>query len=159
MILRQIGALVVAVLLPLGVGVLGSLGTFDAVREWYPTLVRPSFAPPTWVFGPVWTTLYLMMGLASWLVWRQGSARPEVRGALGLYGVQLGFNLAWSFLFFSFRQPGLALVEIVVLLVLIAVTMRQFALVSRAAALLMFPYLAWVGFASVLNGGFWWLNR
>lgn len=157
--LRQAVALVAAVLLPLGVGVAGSLGTFDAVRDWYPTLVQPSFAPPTWVFGPVWTTLYLMMGLASWLVWRQGPARPEVRRGLGLYTVQLGLNLAWSFLFFGWRQPLLALVEIAVLLVLIAVTIRRFAAVSRTAALLMLPYLAWVGFATALNGGFWWLNR
>ena len=148
-----------AVSLPLVVGVLGSFTTMDAVREWYPTLVRPSFAPPTWVFGPVWTTLYVMMGAASWLVWRQGFAKPEVRSALALYGVQLVFNLAWSSLFFGLRQPFVALIEIGLLLALIAITGLRFAAVSRTAAVLMVPYLAWVAFATVLNGGFWWLNR
>lgn len=152
-------ALAVAVLLPLVVGVLGSFSTMDSVRTWYPTLVRPSFAPPSWVFGPVWTTLYVMMGVASWLVWRQGVAKPEVRSALVSYGVQLGLNLAWSWLFFGLKQPFLALLDIVVLLVLIGVTAIRFAAVSRGAARLLLPYLAWVAFATVLNGGFWWLNR
>lgn len=157
--MTQALALVVAVLLPLAVGGLGSLATFGAVREWYPTLVRPSFAPPTWVFGPVWTALYLMMGLACWLVWRHGIARPEVRSALVLYGVQLVFNLAWSWLFFGLRQPLLALLDIGILLALVALTAFRFDAVSRAAAGLMLPYLAWVTFATVLNAGFWWLNR
>jgi tryptophan-rich sensory protein len=157
--LRGLVVLIVAVLLPLVVGGLGSFSTMDSVRTWYPTLVRPSFAPPSWVFGPVWTTLYLMMGVASWLVWREGFAKPEVRSALMVYGVQLGLNLAWSWLFFGLQRPLLALLDIVVLLVLIGVTMLRFAAVSRGAALLMAPYLAWVAFATVLNGGFWWLNR
>ena len=157
--MTQAIALIVAVALPLVVGVLGSVLTFDAVREWYPTLVRPSFAPPTWVFGPVWTTLYVMMGVASWLVWRQGFARSEVRGALALYAVQLAFNLAWSWVFFGMQRPFLALLEIAVLLVLIGVTILRFAPLSRTAAMLMAPYLVWVAFATVLNGGFWWLNR
>lgn len=156
---RSLAILVVAVLLPLVVGVLGSFSTMDSVRTWYPTLVRPSFAPPTWVFGPVWTMLYAIMGVASWLVWRQGVARPEVQTALALYGTQLVFNLAWSWLFFGLRQPFAALIEIVVLLALIAFTTLRFAAVSRPAATLMLPYLAWVAFATVLNGGFWWLNR
>lgn len=159
MVVRPAIALAVAVLLPLAVGGLGSFATFSAVRDWYPTLLRPSFAPPNWLFGPVWTTLYVMMGMASWLAWRQGVAKPEVRSALGLYGVQLAFNLAWSWLFFGLRQPFLALIEIVVLLVLIAITAWRFAAVSRLAAGLMLPYLAWVTFATVLNAGFWWLNR
>jgi tryptophan-rich sensory protein len=159
MTLRSVAVLVVAVSLPLAVGALGSFATFDAVRTWYPTLVRPSFAPPSWVFGPVWTALYLMMGLASWLVWREGFTRPEVRGALALYGIQLAFNLAWSWLFFGLRQPFAALLEIVALVVLIGVTAFRFAPLSRLAAALMLPYLAWVAFATVLNGGFWWLNR
>lgn len=156
--MRQVVGLVLAVLLPLAVGALGSVPTFGAVRQWYPTLVRPSFAPPTWVFGPVWTTLYVMMGVASWLVWRQGLARPEVRTALIFYAIQLAFNLAWSWLFFGMRSPLLALLEILVLLALIAVTALRFAAASRGAAMLMAPYGAWVAFAALLNGGFWWLN-
>jgi len=100
-----------------------------------------------------------MMGVASWLVWREGLARPDVRSALTLYGVQLAFNLAWSWLFFGLRQPLLALVDIVVLLALVAITVARFAPVSRTAAGLMLPYLAWVAFATALNGAFWWLNR
>jgi len=151
--------LVPAVLLPLVVGMLGSFATMDSVRSWYPTLVRPSFAPPTWVFGPVWSALYVMMGVASWLVWRRGLARPEVRAALTLYGIQLVFNLAWSGIFFGLRQPLAALIEIGILLALIVLTALRFAAVSRTAAALMLPYIAWVTFATVLNGGFWWLNR
>lgn len=157
--LRSVAALIVCVALPLVVGALGALGTLDGVQTWYPTLRRPSFAPPSWLFGPVWTTLYVMMGVASWLVWREGAARPEVRSALALYGIQLAFNLAWSWLFFGLRQPTAALVDIVVLLALIAVTAQRFAAVSRIAAMLMLPYLAWVAFATALNAGFWWLNR
>lgn len=156
---RSVTGLVIAVALPLGVGALGALATMDGVRTWYPTLVRPSFAPPSWVFGPVWTTLYVMMGVASWLVWRTGSARPEVRSALTVYGVQLALNLAWSWLFFGLHQPLPALVDIVVLLALIVVTARRFARIDRAAGALLVPYLAWVSFATALNAAFWWLNR
>jgi tryptophan-rich sensory protein len=156
---RSVAALIVGVTLPLAVGALGALGTLDGVRTWYPTLRRPSFAPPSWLFGPVWTTLYVMMGVASWLVWREGAARLEVRSALALYGIQLVFNLAWSWLFFRLRQPSVALINIVVLLALIAVTAQRFAAVSRIASVLMLPYLAWVAFATALNAGFWWLNR
>ena len=157
--LRDVLALAGAVLLPLAVGGLGSFATFDAVRTWYPTLVRPSFAPPSWVFGPVWTALYVMMGVASWLVWRQRDAEPAARRALVLYAVQLLLNLAWSWIFFGLHRPGPALLEIMVLLVMIAVTTLCFRPVSRAAAALMLPYLAWVSFATALNAGFWWLNR
>lgn len=156
---RSGGSLAVALLLPLGVGALGGVATFEAVRSWYPSLARPSFAPPSSVFGPVWTTLYIMMGAASWLVWRAGSDRPDVRTALKLYGGQLALNLAWSWLFFGLRQPLLGLIDIVLLLTLIAITAFRFAQVSRVAGLLMSPYLAWVTFATALNAGFWWLNR
>ena len=156
---QSLAALAAALLLPLAVGALGALATSISVRSWYPTLVRPSFAPPSWLFGPVWTTLYIMMGIASWLVWREGLARPDVRSALALYGVQLGFNLAWSWFFFGLRQPLLALLDIVILLVLVALTVGRFAPVSRTAAGLMLPYLVWVAFATALNGAFWWLNR
>jgi len=151
--------LLVAVLVPLGIGGLGAFATMDGVRTWYPTLVQPSFAPPSWVFGPVWTTLYIMMGVASWLVWRSGAGRPEVRIALGLYAAQLVLNLAWSWLFFGLRMPGLALVEILALLALILWTIARFAPISRPAAWLLAPYAAWVSFASLLNGAYWWLNR
>lgn len=157
--MTRIAGFLAAVLLPLLVGGLGSLATMGGVRTWYPTLARPSFAPPDWVFGPVWTALYLMMGVSSWLVWRAGADRPEVRSALALYLIQLGLNLAWSWLFFGLHRPGLALVEIVLLLAAILWTMLRFAPISTVAAGLLAPYAAWVLFAAVLNAGFWWLNR
>lgn len=157
--LASLFRLLVAVALPLAAGILGAFLTVDSVRDWYPSLVRPSFAPPSWVFGPVWTTLYVMMGVASWMVWRTGAGTPEVRGALVIYGVQLALNFAWSPLFFGLRQPALALVDIVLLLGLVAWTVVRFYRVSKPAGWLLIPYLGWVAFATVLNAGFWWLNR
>lgn len=146
-------------LVPLLVGAGSGFVTAGAVREWYPSLVRPSFAPPSWVFGPVWTALYLMMGLAAWLVWRKAGSDPAGRVALGLFALQLVLNGLWSLLFFGLRAPGLALVEIVVLWVAIAATLRGFWRIDAAAGWLLVPYLAWVTFATALNAGFWWLNR
>jgi tryptophan-rich sensory protein len=146
-------------LVPLLVGAGSGFVTTGAVRDWYPTLVRPSFAPPSWVFGPVWTALYLMMGFAAWLVWRKAGSDPAGRVALGLFAVQLVLNGLWSLLFFGLRAPGLALIEIVVLWVAIAAMRRGFWRVDAAAGWLLVPYLAWVTFATALNAGFWWLNR
>lgn len=151
--------LIVALAVPLGVGALGATLTVDSVRTWYPALVRPAFAPPSWVFGPVWTTLYLMMGVASWLVWRVGTRSSEVRAAMAIYALQLVINLAWSWMFFGLKAPLLALCDIVLLLALIAWTIIRFHAVSVAAAWLLVPYLGWVAFATALNAGFWWLNR
>jgi benzodiazapine receptor len=156
---RSLAALIVALALPLAVGAAAAVATVGAVRTWYPTLARPAFAPPNGVFAPVWTTLYVMMGVASWLVWKTGFARPQVRSALALYALQLLFNLAWSFLFFGLHRPLAALAEIVVLLALVAATTLRFARLARPAALLLVPYLAWVSFAMALNAAFWWLNR
>lgn len=129
------------------VGALGGLATAKSVVEWYPTLNKPSWTPPSWVFGPVWTLLYIMMGIAAWLVWRKGDAK----GALILFFGQLLFNLAWSVLFFGARSPVLGLVDIAFLWLAVAATIFAFALKSRPAAFLLVPYLAWVSFASALN--------
>jgi translocator protein len=146
-------------LVPLLVGAGSGFLTGGAVRDWYPSLVRPSFAPPSWVFGPVWTALYLMMGLAAWLVWRKAGTIPAGRVALGLFALQLVLNGLWSVLFFGLRAPGPALIEIVVLWAAIAATLRAFRRVDAVAGWLLVPYLAWVTFAAILNAGFWWLNR
>jgi translocator protein len=146
-------------LVPLLVGAGSGFLTGGAVRDWYPSLVRPSFAPPSWVFGPVWTALYLMMGLAAWLVWRKAGTTPAGRVALGLFALQLVLNGLWSVLFFGLRAPGPALIEIVVLWAAIAATLRAFRRVDAVAGWLLVPYLAWVTFAAILNAGFWWLNR
>ncbi len=125
-----------------------------AVHTWYPSLIAPPATPPNWVFPPVWTALYVMVGVAGWLVWRRaGAARP-----LRLWGWQLAANALWTPAFFGLHNPPLALAVMLVLLVLIVITMRSFARLNRAATWLMLPYLAWCGFAAYLNAGFWWLN-
>jgi tryptophan-rich sensory protein len=134
----------------------GGLFTASSVGSWYQELARPSWNPPDWVFAPVWTTLYAMMGIAAWLVWR-GDTRPR-RLALFLFGMQLALNVLWSALFFGLRNPAAGLVEIVVLFFAIAATAVVFARCSRLAALLLLPYLLWVGFASFLNAAIWHLN-
>lgn len=125
-----------------------------AVHTWYPSLTAPPGTPPNWVFPLVWTTLYVMIGVAGWLVWRRsGAARP-----LRLWGWQLAANALWTAAFFGLHNPPLALAVMVVLLVLIGITMQSFARLNRAAMWLMLPYVAWTAFAAYLNAGFWWLN-
>ena len=148
--------------LPVTVGGLSGLVTAGAVKTWYQTLTAPPFAPPDWLFGPVWTGLYLMMGLAAYLAGRaarRSGAVQASRAANSLFIVQLALNGIWSLLFFGLQSPGLALVEIVVLWLAIGATVRQFNRLSRLAAVLLVPYWGWVTFATVLNGAFWWLNR
>jgi len=120
-------------------------------------LARPAWAPPGWLFGPVWTALYLMMGIAVWLVWR-GHGFSRTRFALLLFGVQLTVNALWTWLFFVWRQGGWAFVEILLLWVLIVATMIAFWRLQRLAALLLLPYLAWVSFATALTWSIWKLN-
>ena len=141
----------------LAAGAVGSLLSGSEPGAWYAGLRKPAFNPPGWVFGPVWTVLYVCMAVAAWLVWRCRAAPGRGR-ALGLFGAQLALNAAWTGLFFGLRSPGLALAEIVALLVLIAWTAWAFRGVRRAAGWLMAPYLAWVAFAAVLNLALWRLN-
>ena len=133
-------------------------GVFGLPGEWYAALQKPSWNPPSWIFGPVWTVLYVMMAVAAWLVWRCGGWRRQ-RGPLTWYLVQLGLNAAWTPLFFGFHQPGLALIEIMLLLAAAGATMRAFFRVNFTAGLLFIPYVAWVSFATVLNFTLWWMNR
>jgi benzodiazapine receptor len=127
-----------------------SIGATNLPGPWYEGLVKPSLTPPNWVFGPVWTVLYLMMGWAAGLVWWQVGFR-RAKMALGLYLLQLGLNAAWSWLFFGWHQPGWALACIVLLGLAIVATIWAFGRISAVAAWLMAPYLAWVSFASCLN--------
>ncbi len=142
------------VVLCLAVGGLGGWATAQSVAEWYPTLAKPSWTPPPWLFAPVWTVLYILMGVAAWLVWKKGTAQ----GPMVLFGAQLLLNLAWSFLFFGARSPGLALIDIAVLWIAIAAMIFAYAFRSRLAAYLMVPYLAWVSFAMALNAAVFMLN-
>ena len=123
----------------------------------YAQLSQPLWAPPAWVFGPVWTVLYVMMALAAWLVWRQRSVRP-VGPALGLFAVQLVFNAAWSWLFFAWQTGGWAMLDIVLLWVTLCLTLVRFWQIQRMAGLLLVPYLLWVTFAAALNYRIWQLN-
>lgn len=140
------------------VGAVGAIATSSSVRTWYQTLVKPSFNPPGWVFAPVWTALYTLMGIAAWLVWKKGWAVPAVRTALMAFVVQLVLNALWSWAFFGFRQPFWGLVDLFALWAAIAVTLVLFLRISVAAGVLMTPYLLWVSFAGVLNYYIWRLN-
>jgi len=133
-------------------------GAFWPPDAWYFQIERPSWTPPGWLFGPVWTTLYVLIGVSLWRVWRTGGLQRD-RTALGLFLAQWTLNLAWTGLFFGLHAPGLALVEIVLLAALILATIVRFHHHDRLAAWLLTPYLAWVCFATVLNAAFWWLNR
>lgn len=136
----------------------GGVVTAGAVRTWYPNLRKPSWNPPSRLFGPVWSVLYLMMAVAAWLIWRARDV-GDVTNALGLFGAQLAFNLSWSVIFFGLRKPGWALGEIVLLWLLIAATILTFSMHDPIAAALLLPYLAWVTFAAVLNNAIFRLNK
>ncbi|WP_237291333.1 TspO/MBR family protein [Streptomyces sp. Sge12] len=153
---RQWWALAGLLAVSYGVAALGALASADA-GEVYSALVRPGWAPPAWLFGPVWTVLHGMMAVAAWLVGRQPD-RLRVRRAHMWWSVQLALNLAWTPLFFGARQFGLALLDIVLLLAALATTVVLFRRLSRTAALLLVPYLLWVAFATVLNASIWQLN-
>ena len=143
------------ILATLIVGAAGSVVTEPNIATWYAGLVHPSFAPPNWLFAPVWTTLYVVMAVAAWRVWRlAGTRSPEMIA----YAMQLIFNFAWSAIFFAAHQIGLALVEIGLLLALILATTILFWRRDRLAGLLFLPYLAWTVFAAFLNHAFWSLN-
>jgi translocator protein len=129
--------------------------TRASVDTWYPTLAKPAFTPPDWVFAPVWTALYATMALAAWLVWRRVGSQG---GAMYLFFAQLALNLLWSILFFGLQLVGLALIDIVVLVVLIALTTVAFWRIDRRAGLLLVPYLLWVVYATALNGAIWRMN-
>ncbi|WKZ27092.1 MAG: TspO/MBR family protein [Candidatus Paceibacterota bacterium] len=139
-------------------GILGSFFTMSAIPEWYRYLLKPAIAPPNWVFGLVWTTLFILMGVAAWLVWERGARRRDVRIALGLFLIQLGLNTLWSVVFFGLQNPGAAFVEILILIIAILATMRAFYPISRLAALLLAPYIAWVSFAAYITWSIYQLN-
>uniref|UniRef100_A0A7C4CAW5 Tryptophan-rich sensory protein n=1 Tax=candidate division WOR-3 bacterium TaxID=2052148 RepID=A0A7C4CAW5_UNCW3 len=156
---QDIVKLVVSLLLPLGSGAIGGLATSAAIPTWYQELSKPAFSPPNWLFGPAWTVLYLLMGIAAFLVWRLGWGTPGVRIALAAFLGQLLLNALWSLLFFGLRSPLAGMVEIVVLWLAVGLTIVLFARVSIAAGLLLLPYIGWVTFAAVLNGAILALNR
>lgn len=151
-------AFVICLLIPLIIGAIGGFFTMESVKTWYTTLNKPSFNPPNVVFGPVWTTLYILMGISSYLVWLKRKIVSGYSWAVTIYFVQLILNLMWSFLFFYHHQIGLALVEIIVLLVMIIITAFIFYRINRVAGLLFLPYILWVSFASYLTYSIFILN-
>ena len=154
---RDIAGLAAFLALCLAVSAIGGAVTATSVGGWYQTLHKPSFNPPDWIFAPVWTTLYLMMAVAGWRVWRAHGLR-RARAAMTLFGAQLVLNLGWSILFFGFRSIGAALAEVVVLLVAILATTAAFWRHDRLAGALFVPYAAWVAYATLLNAALWRLN-
>ncbi|OPX63797.1 MULTISPECIES: TspO/MBR family protein [unclassified Methanoregula] len=150
--------LIAAVLFCIIAGSVGSLVTITGPGSWYADLAKPFFTPPGWVFGPVWITLFTLMGIALYLVWQSGTEKPEVKKAIALFCVQFVFNIAWSFLFFGLRSPLLGLIDILILWFLIAATIAAFYRVNRTAAYLLVPYIAWVTLATALNGAIYLMN-
>jgi tryptophan-rich sensory protein len=139
-------------------GIIGSVFTAPAIGGWYAGIIKPTWNPPAWVFGPVWTTLFMLMDIAAFLVWRKGLERREVKIALGVFVGQLVLNTLWSIIFFGLHSPGGALIEIAFLWLAILATIIVFAKVSKPAAWLLVPYIAWVSFAGYLNYSIWMLN-
>ena len=156
--MKPVFKIIIAIVVCLAVGGLSGFATTDAIEGWYASINKPSFNPPNWIFGPVWTTLYIMMGVAAGLVWKAGWDRAAVKTAMTIFGVQLLLNGLWSAIFFSWQSPLWALVEILVLLAFIILTIIRFKPINNTAAFLLVPYLLWVSFATVLNASIWWLN-
>jgi tryptophan-rich sensory protein len=150
--------LVICVAACLSAGFIGSLFTTPAIPTWYAGLIKPPFSPPNWVFAPVWTTLYILMGVAAYLVWMKGIGEKRVLNALILYVVQLVLNASWSLFFFGLKSPLSGMIIILFLWAFILLTIIRFYYVSRLASYLMIPYLLWVSFASALNLSIWMLN-
>lgn len=150
--------LVVAIVVCQGAGIVGSLFTTPSIQTWYASLVKPSFNPPNWLFGPVWTLLFLLMGVSAFIIWSKGLKSDEVKIALVVFGIQLLLNIVWSVLFFGLHMPLAAFVEIIFLWLSILATIIYFLPISALAAWLLAPYILWVSFASILNFYLWRLN-
>lgn len=149
--IRNLSKLVLSIAICEGAGIIGSVFTFSAIPNWYITLNKPAFNPPNYLFGPVWTTLYFLMGISLYLIW-------EKRHSLRLFWIHLFFNASWSIVFFGLRNPLLGLINILILWVLIVLVLYKFWKIDKTAGLLMLPYLAWVSFATYLNYSIWILN-
>jgi benzodiazapine receptor len=150
--------LFISILIPLLVGGISGYFTSSGVNGWYAVANKPWFNPPNWIFAPVWTSLYILMGIALFLVWKSDAAAAVKQAAITLFAIQLTLNFFWSIIFFKLQQPGWAFAEIIVMWVMILLTIFWFGKISSAAAWLLVPYISWVSFASVLNYSIWQLN-
>lgn len=154
--IKNLSKLLLFIFICEGAGIIGSFFTASAIPTWYATLNKPSFSPPNYLFGPVWVTLYALMGIATYIVWSSGK---KVKNILNLFWVHLFFNATWSIAFFGLQNPLLGLVNIVILWVLIIAVIYKYWQVNKWAGVLLLPYLAWVSFATFLNYNLWLLNR
>jgi len=151
-------AFLINIVITLGIGALGGLATSESVKTWYPTLNKPSFNPPNWLFAPVWTSLYILIGIAAYLVWIKRDKIVHFPRVLAIYFIQLILNLCWSFIFFSLHEIGFALFEIIILLIVIVVNAIAFFKIDKWAGYLFIPYILWVSFASFLTYSIFMLN-
>jgi translocator protein len=151
--------LLLSIAIPVAVGATAGLFTSAEIPGWYQTIQKPSWNPPNWLFAPVWTSLYVMMGIALFLVWKSNVTDKVKKKAISLFAMQLALNFCWSFIFFNQHQIGWALVEIGVMWLFILLTIFAFARISKVAAWLLVPYVSWVSFATILNYTIWQLNR
>ena len=150
--------LIIAIVVSELAGIIGSVFTTPSIAGWYATLARPALNPPAWVFGPVWTTLFALMGISAFLVWKKGLDRKDVKTALGIFLGQLVLNTLWSIIFFGLHSPAGAFVEIIFLWLAILATIIDFAKISRPTVWLLLPCILWVSFAGYLNFSIWMLN-
>ena len=155
---RDIVEAVLSVVVCQVAGLIGAVATYPSIPTWYASLEKPAFNPPNWLFGPVWTTLYTLMGIAAFLVWRQGIRKREVKIALGIFIVQLVLNSLWSIVFFGLHSLLGGLVVILPLWVAILLSIVTFYRISKTAGVLLIPYILWVSFATILNFSLWQLN-
>lgn len=157
--MSKLTKIIIAVLACLLIGVLGSLFTAPSIPGWYAGLIKPSFSPPNWLFGPAWTLLYILMGISVAIVWHKGTKDKKVKEALKLFGIQFVLNAIWSPVFFGARSLFLALIIIIFMWFFIVKTIIAFKKVDKLASYLLYPYIAWVSFATILNFSVWFLNK
>jgi len=156
--INKLGKFIISVDICLLAGFFGSIFTTPSIPNWYASLNKPSFNPPNWLFAPVWTLLFILMGIALFLMWQKGLKKKGVKKALGFFIIQLIFNVLWSFFFFKFHSPFWALLDIAVLWLFILLTTIKFFKINKLSGILLLPYLLWVSFASILNYTVYKLN-
>jgi benzodiazapine receptor len=154
----NIPKLIISIIICQVIGGIGSIFTYPSISTWYASLVKPWFTPPNWVFAPVWITLFLLMGIALYLVWDKSLGKKDVRLAASVFGVQLVLNALWSLLFFGLQSPFYAFIEIIIFWIAVLVTIIKFYQISRPAAVILLPYIIWVTIAASLNYYIWILN-
>jgi translocator protein len=157
--MNNIIKLILSIAFPLVIGAFGSYFTIPEINNWYQTIQKPSWNPPNWIFGPVWTTLYALMGIALYLVWKSGNNKSVKLFALSFFVIQLGLNFFWSIIFFNQHRIGLAFAEIILLWFFILLTIFSFSRINKTAPWFLVPYISWVSFAIILNYSIWQLNK